>query len=216
MSRTVYLCHNILGIVLNARTCVPWFPLPSLKIVKCFPESISTVSSFTSHILYFEKPHLAAMDAQRFHPRIRWVSGTWQCGLPILISLDVQRSLVNKNSRNLTWHDRMWTLLSASNPENRSVLGEQVVATLTSIPRYPKSRSDTNYSSNFHTSSTDLYVAKTTFPAQHTTHFTDVFEHVDDTTITRTVIWLMSPQPGVTCFSKSKPGHVGRRRRTLV
>ena len=115
----------------------------------------------------------------------------------------------------------MWTSLSASNPENGSVLGERVVATLTSIHRYPKSRStsrpvDTNYSNNFRTSPTDLYVAKTTFPAQRTTHFTDVFEHADDTTITRTVIRPMTPQPAVTCLPKSKPSHLGRRRRTLI
>jgi hypothetical protein len=111
----------------------------------------------------------------------------------------------------------MRTSLYASNPEIGSVLGERAVVTL----RYSKSKStsmpvDTNHSNNFHTSPTDLYVAETTFPAQRTTHFTDVFEHADNTTTTRTVIRPMSAQPGVTCFPKSNTGHIGRRRRSPI
>ncbi len=116
----------------------------------------------------------------------------------------------------------MRTSRSASNPEIGSVLEERAVATLTSIPRYSKNKStsmlpvDTNHSNDFRTSPTNLYVAETTFPARRTTHFTDVFEHADNTTITRTVIRPMSPQPGVTCFPKSNTSHLGCRRRSPI
>lgn len=194
------------------------YPFPALKTAIHPPKHCLHCSSFTSDIL--SPWYICDHGFWKTTPCCNGCStlpsqnsaGKWKLTVCSVISLDKQRPL------SASERDKARTLRSAPNHEVGAVHEARAVSFLASSPRYSRNTFpvETNHCNNFLTSPANQYVAETTRPSQRTAHFTDVYEHADNTITTRTVIRPMSPYPGVSCFPKTNKYQLGYRRRSPI
>ncbi|KAF9523853.1 hypothetical protein CPB83DRAFT_651350 [Crepidotus variabilis] len=147
--------------------------------------------------IIFEVSRYSPMDAQRFDPskRQKSLSSSFGDSIDEQISEELRSHSPASSATNSTsssWEDRVIAILASP-------------ISATHYRKAKKSNSSNSLTSqsshNSQTSPTSLVVASTTFPAKNETHCTDVFEHEDSTTTTRTIIRPTRSRSTLFCLS---------------